>query len=132
MALFTGTHEMRIDGKGRLTVPARFRDLLGAEAVAACGFDGCLELRRAEEFAREAERLLALPYDDPAQRARVRRVFGSAAHGTFDALGRLLLPKALLAHAGLSRDALVTGVGDRAEVWSPERYATYARDRFLA
>lgn len=121
MDLFTGTHAMRIDAKGRLTVPARFRDLFGAEAVAACGFDGCLELWRADDFRREAARLLALPYEDPAQRARVRRAFGTAATGGFDSLGRLLVPRMLLDHAGLERDALVCGVGDRAEVWAPGR-----------
>lgn len=113
---------MRLDAKGRLTVPARFRDLLGDEVVAACGFDGSLELWRAADFERLAATLLALPWDDPEARARVRRAFGTAAAGSFDALGRLLVPKPLLLHAGLARDALVVGVGNRAEVWAPERF----------
>lgn len=125
--LFIGEYQHRIDAKGRLTVPRRFRDLLGDEAVVTAGFDGALECYRAEDFKRYANRLLEHPFEEMDTRRRLRRAFAMANHGGFDRLGRLLLPRNLLEFAGLKENALVIGVGNRMEIWDPDRYSAWSQ-----
>lgn len=126
--LFIGEYRHSIDAKGRLTIPRRFRELLGEEAVVTAGFDGSLECYRVKDFRDHASCLLELPYESPEARRRLRRAFAMACHGGFDRLGRLLLPRKLLEYADLSVESLIIGLGNRMEIWNPERYGTWAKN----
>jgi MraZ protein len=122
MKLLIGEHHHRLDGKGRLTIPSNFREILGDEVVVTCGYDGALDCYRLEDFNTYAENLLALPFDDSTTRGRVRRAFAMAAQLKFDRLGRILLPRTLIEKAGFKDDIVIAGLGNRLEFWSEETF----------
>ena len=116
--VFLGEYEHTLDEKNRLTLPARFRDAFESGGVVTRGMDGCLFL-----FATDAwERFVSVRLEglDPFSReAReiTRYYFSAAAEAQPDRQGRISLPTALLQHAKLARDVIVTGVRDHIEIW---------------
>ncbi len=128
--MFKGTYRHRIDAKGRLPVPAAFRRALGGGASAAVVvtlLDQCLAAYPPEDWARLEEQLAALPPFSGPAKAITRLVASRAVDCELDVQGRILLPSALRSAAGLSREAVVIGVLNRFECWSPDRW-----DAFLA
>lgn len=126
--VFRGHYEHAIDGKGRTSVPSRFREVLGADAasrlVITSGLDPCLVAYPMEEWKRFEERLAALPRFDPSV-AMIRRIYVSGAvEIDIDKLGRILIPAGLRDYAGLTRDALWAGMGTHVELWAKERFET--------
>jgi MraZ protein len=123
--VFRGQYEHAIDGKGRTSVPSRFRDVLGpveSKLVITTGLDPCLVAYPMSEWTRFEERLAALPRFDPSV-AMIRRIYVSGAvEIEIDKLGRILIPAALRDYAGLARDALWAGMGPHLELWSKERF----------
>lgn len=120
--IFQGTTLASLDDKGRLAVPKRFKEALFADGglvVAARHPDGCLVLYPAGAWAAKREALAALPY---SARAFVRFVLGSAAEIKADAAGRLLVPAALRALAGLEGDVVLVGLGGHFELWDRARF----------
>jgi MraZ protein len=122
---FLGQYRHTIDDKGRLTLPARFRDGLGAEFYATKGFERCLFLYPAAEWEAFGARLRALPLSNEDARRLMRAFFSGATDCRVDAQGRVLLPAVLRDYAGLQREAVVVGAGSRAEVWEPEAWQRY-------
>jgi MraZ protein len=118
--MFIGTFEHTIDGKSRLTLPARFREALGEGVVLARGIDGNVAVYPRETWRVTVEaRMSAL---DPLSReARdLRRFFFSGAgEADIDGSGRVLVPAPLVRHAGLERVVVVAGNYDHLELWSP-------------
>jgi len=128
-AVFKGTYHHRIDAKGRLPVPAAFRRLLGDEGlVVVTLLDQCLAVYSPSEWARLEAQLAALPAFSKPVKALTRLLASRAADCEIDVQGRILLPPALRAAAGLGRDAVVVGVLNRFEVWSPEAWESFVRD----
>lgn len=125
MAEFLGQYRHTIDDKGRLTLPARFREGLGAEFYATRGLDNCLFLYPTEEWKAFGARLRSLALTDEVARRVTRAFFSGATDCRLDAQGRVLLPAVLREYAGLQREAVVVGAGARAEVWEPEAWARY-------
>ncbi len=124
--VFRGQYEHAIDGKGRTSVPSRFREVLGTGAesrlVITTGLDPCLVAYPMQEWASFEERLSALPSFDPSV-AMIRRIYVSGAvEVDVDKLGRILIPAALREYAGLVRNALWAGMGKHLELWSKERF----------
>jgi len=125
VAELLGTHRYQLDPKGRISLPARFRDAFADGAVLTLGQDGCLFcFPRAEWTARAAE-VRTLPLSNAQSRAYARMFFGKAESVELDAQGRLLVPQRLRVEAGISKDAVVLGVFDRMEIWDRETH-----DRF--
>ena len=120
-----GEFRHAIDEKGRLTLPARIRDGLGAVFVATKGLDNCLFLFPQAEWEGFEARARALPVTNGDARAYVRLLFSGASECRVDAQGRVLLPAALREYAALDREGLVLGVLNRAEVWAPEAWGRY-------
>jgi len=121
----------RIDPKGRLPVPAAFRRALvqdGARAVVVTSLDQCLAAYAPSEWTRLEDQLRALPAFSRPVKALTRLLMSRAADCELDVQGRILLPAPLRAGAGLAREALMVGVLNRFEVWSPERWATFVAD----
>jgi MraZ protein len=128
--VFKGTYRYRIDGKGRLPVPAAFRKALagqGAEAVVATFLDQCLAVYPPSEWMRLEDRLRALPSFGRTTRALTRSLLSRASDCALDVQGRILVPPALRQAAGLEREVAIVGALDRFEVWAPDAW-----DRFLS
>ncbi|MCZ7682010.1 MAG: division/cell wall cluster transcriptional repressor MraZ [Sandaracinaceae bacterium] len=122
--LFRGQYEHAIDGKGRTSVPSRFREALGDETrlVITTGLDPCLVAYPMSEWALFEERLSALPRFDPSV-AMIRRIYVSGAvEMEIDKLGRVLIPASLRDYGSLERNALWAGMGKHLELWSKERF----------
>lgn len=124
--MFLGRHAHALDTKGRLAVPARFRDSLADGVVLTRGIDRCLSLYPMAVWLPLAEKVAALPMTDPDARNFRRIVFAEAADLTLDNQGRMLVPPELRRYAGLDREALVVGVHSHLEVWSPKAWAVVA------
>jgi MraZ protein len=128
-AVFKGTYRHRIDPKGRLPVPAAFRRTLDREAVVVVTLlDQCLAVYPAAEWARLETQLHALPAFSKQVKALTRLLLSRASDCEIDVQGRVLLPPALRDAAGLGRDAVVVGVLNRFEIWSPESWETFVRE----
>ncbi len=121
--MFLGRHAHNLDAKGRLAIPARFRDALAEGVVLTRGIDRCLALYPLEAWRPLAEKVAALPLTDADARNFRRLVFAEAADLALDSQGRVLIPPDLRRYAGIEREALVVGVDTSIEIWSPERWA---------
>ena len=117
--MFLGRHAHAIDSKGRLAIPARFREGLAGGVVVTRGIDRCLSLYPLAAWEPLAAKVAALPTGDPDARDFRRIVFAEAADLVPDAQGRILLLPELRRFAGLEKDVLVVGVHTHVEVWSP-------------
>ena len=122
MPRFTGRAEHALDDKGRLVVPARFRERLGAGFILTIAQpDPCLALYPLTTWEAICERLDAAPRKDERFRRSVRYLFAHTEEVTCDAQGRLSIPPALRAYAGIEKDAVSIGSLTRVEVWAKER-----------
>ena len=122
--MFLGRFAHALDTKGRLAVPARFRDELAEGLVLTRGIDRCLSLYPMSAWLPLAEKITSLPITDPDARNFRRMVFAEAVNVDLDGQGRILVPPELRRYAGLEREALIVGVHASIEIWSPERWET--------
>ena len=120
--MFMGEYNHTIDTKGRLIIPAKFREQLGDEFVVTKGLDGCLFVYDNEEWHAFEETLKTLPITSKDARQFARFFLAGAAVVEVDKQGRILLPASLREFAGLEKDTVLAGVASRIEVWSKERW----------
>jgi len=127
MAMFLGTHHPKLDDKGRLTLPARFREALGGGVVITKGQDRSLVVWPAAEFAEYAGRIREASRSDARARAYSRVLFSSAFDQEPDRQGRVTLPGALREYAGLADSAGCVVVGNHTtlEIWNPAAWQDY-------
>jgi MraZ protein len=126
--LFTGSVEHSLDDKGRLVVPARFRERLGAGFVLTIAQpDPCLALYPAATWTDFCARLEEAPVKDASYRSFVRYLFAHTEELSCDAQGRLLIPPALRSYGAIEKDVVSIGSLKRVEIWSRERYAEQAQ-----
>jgi MraZ protein len=124
---FTGSVEHALDEKGRLIVPARFRDRLGPGFVITIAEpDPCLALYPSPTWAEFCSRLEEAPRKDQRLRRLIRHIFAHTEEVACDAQGRLVIPAALRAYAGIEREVVSIGSLTRVEVWAKERYAAHS------
>ena len=121
--VFLGRYAHNLDAKGRLAIPARYREALAEGVILTRGIDRCLALYPLEAWKPLAEKVAALPITDADARNFRRLVFAEAADLALDAQGRVLIPPDLRRYAELEREALIVGVDTSIEVWSPQRWA---------
>lgn len=121
--MFLGRFDHNIDEKGRLTIPARYRVELENGAYLTQGFDNNLIVLPAPAFEQIYSHVNEMSMTDPIARQLKRFFFASAATCDFDRAGRMLLPQFLRDLAVLTNAAVIIGVGDYFEVWSPENWA---------
>jgi MraZ protein len=117
--MFLGRYSHTLDTKGRIAVPARFRQALADGLVVTRGIDRCLALYPMATWSPLAEKVSALSEADLDARAFRRLVFAEAADLELDGQGRILLPPELRRYAGIEREATVIGVNTYLEIWSP-------------
>src|SRR5829696_1432757 len=109
--VFLGRYAHNLDAKGRLAVPARYREALAEGVILTRGIDRCLALYPLEAWRPLAEKVAALPITDADARNFRRLVFAEASDLALDAQGRILVPPDLRRYAELEREALIVGVG---------------------
>jgi MraZ protein len=129
--VFKGTYRHRIDGKGRLPVPATLRRALAAEGVSALVvtlLDQCLAAYSPVEWSHLEAQLQALPAFSRPVKALTRLLASRAADCEIDVQGRILLPPLLRRSAGLAQDVVVVGVLNRFEVWAPEAWDSFLHE----
>ncbi|KTR83694.1 cell division protein MraZ [Microbacterium testaceum] len=124
--MLLGTHTPKLDDKGRVILPAKFRDDLGAGVVITRGQDRCLYVFSTEEFERVHERIREAPLSNKQARDFLRMFLSGASAEKPDSQNRITVPPALRAYAGLGRELVVTGVGAHAEIWDAEAWNSYA------
>lgn len=122
-----GEYLHTIDGKGRLIVPAKYREALGEKFIATKGLDHCLFVYPIDEWHALEEKLRALPFTQPEARAFVRFFFSGATECELDKQGRILLPANLRDYAQLEKDVVLVGVSSRVEIWSQTLWTDYSR-----
>ncbi len=120
--MFLGEYEHTLDDKGRMAIPARFRDELGAGVIITRGFDGCLLGFPKPFWEALANQVGTLSFGQGDSRGLQRLLFSGAAELPFDKQGRVLLPPNLREYAGLTEASVVTGLNRYFEIWSPERW----------
>jgi len=120
--MFMCEYNHTVDAKGRLIVPARFREVLGDKFVVSKGLDHCLYVYSNEDWDDFSKQLSTLPLTNKEARAFVRFFLSGASEVEVDKQGRILVPPSLREFAGLDKDAVLAGVGHRVEIWSKERW----------
>jgi len=123
--VFLGTHNPRLDDKGRLFLPAKFRDRLASGLVVTRGQERCLYVFPMDEFLRVAETMRNAPVTSKAVRDYLRVFLSGASDEIPDKQGRVTVPSNLREYAGLTRDCTVIGAGSRVELWDTNAWNTY-------
>ncbi len=120
LAMLIGEYQHNIDTKGRVIVPARFREDLGEHFYITKGLDGCLFVLSPEEWTRLQDKVKAMPISKA--RGLQRFFFSGAAEVEPDKQGRILIPQVLRDHAQLTKDVTFIGTSSRAEIWDSKRW----------
>ncbi|MGI6527864.1 MAG: division/cell wall cluster transcriptional repressor MraZ [Caldicoprobacterales bacterium] len=123
--MFIGEYQHTIDPKGRVFMPAKFREELGEKFVVTKGLDNCLFVYPNEEWQNLEQKLRTLPLTSKEARAFIRFFFAGAAECEADKQGRVLLPANLREHASLEKDLSIIGVSTRVEIWSRDAWDSY-------
>jgi MraZ protein len=123
--VFLGTHTPRLDEKGRLILPAKYREELTGGLVLTKGQERCLYVFPLTEFGRITEALRTAPVTAKAVRDYSRVFFASASDEELDKQGRITIPLSLREYAGLDRECVVIGANTRLEIWAATAWATY-------
>lgn len=122
--MFYGEYPYKVDDKGRVPLPPKFRRELKAGMILTKGLERCITVYSPEEWKRVSERLAAKAVSPANSRKLTRSLFGSAFSATFDGQGRIVLPFYLREYAGIGDTAVVVGVNNAIELWSEEDWRT--------
>jgi MraZ protein len=120
--MFLGRYQHSLDAKGRVAIPARYREEFADGVVVTRGIDRCLSVYPMATWLPLAAKVDALPITDPDARTFRRLVFAEAASLDLDGQGRILLPPELRRYANLAHDVFVIGVNTSLEIWNPEQW----------
>ncbi|HET7328371.1 MAG TPA: division/cell wall cluster transcriptional repressor MraZ [Nocardioidaceae bacterium] len=127
--MFFGTHTPRLDDKGRLFLPAKFRDELEDGLVITRGQERCLYVWPMAEFGKLTDQMRQAPVTNKRARDYMRMLFAGASDETPDKQGRVTIPPMLREYAALSRDCVVIGAMNRVEVWDAASWQSYNEEQ---
>lgn len=127
--MFFGTHTPRLDDKGRLFLPAKFRDELQEGLVITRGQDRCLCVWPDAEFAKLTEQMRQAPVTNRRARDYMRMLFAGASDQVPDRQGRISIPPMLREYASLTRDCAVIGAMNRVEIWDAGAWRSYNEEQ---
>lgn len=123
--MFMGEYRHTIDEKGRIIIPAKFREELGHSFVVTRGLDNCLFVYPAPEWSQLEQKLKTLPFTRSDARAFTRFFFSGATEVELDKQGRVNVPGNLRQYAKLEKECVVLGVSNRVEIWSKRIWKDY-------
>jgi len=123
--MFMGEYQHSVDDKGRLIIPAKFREALGPDFIITRGLDNCLFVYPRSEWTVLEQKLKALPLMKSDARAFTRFFFSGATECELDKQGRVNIPNTLREYAKLDKDCVVLGVSNRVEIWCKEVWEGY-------
>ena len=125
--MFFGSFVHNLDNKGRLVIPSKMRDELGAKAYILKGFDGALSIYKESDFENLVKHINALPFNKKSSRAYLRVQLASVCELDIDRQGRALLPTQLLSKYKIGKEVIVIGALDHIEVWNKADYEAYEK-----
>ncbi|KAF3301382.1 division/cell wall cluster transcriptional repressor MraZ [Carnobacterium sp. PL24RED07] len=126
--MLMGEFQHNIDAKGRIIIPAKLREDLGAKFVITRGLDGCVFGYPLENWEKIQEKLKQLPLAKKEARAFTRFFYSAAAEAEIDKQGRINIPSTLVDYANLEKECLVLGVSDRIEIWSRTKWESVSSE----
>ncbi|CAM3536984.1 division/cell wall cluster transcriptional repressor MraZ [Nocardioides dubius] len=127
--MFFGTYTPKLDDKGRLFLPAKFRDELAEGLVITRGQERCLTVWSLADFGRLTERLREAPVTNKGARDYVRMLFAAASQEVPDKQGRVSIAPVLREYASIDRDVMVIGAMNRIEIWDPTAWQSYSAEQ---
>ena len=125
--MFVGEYSHNIDSKGRVIIPAKFREQLGEHFMITKGFEGCLFVYPMSTWEELAENLGKLPSNQKSARFLQRTFLSGAAEGEPDKQGKVLITQPHREYADLKKEVVIIGVSKRVEIWDSERWKSYTQ-----
>jgi len=125
--MLLGEYQHNLDNKGRVAIPAKFKEKLGGGAIITRGLDNCLFVFANKEWENLAAKLVALPLAQSNSRAFSRLMLAGAMDAPIDGQGRILIPDYLRQYAGLKKQVVITGLYNRVEIWDMEKWQEYKK-----
>src|SRR3989338_11003115 len=126
--MLIGEYKHSLDGKGRISVPAKFRSELGSSAIVTKGLEGCLFMYPKSQWELMANRLANMPVSSASARSFSRLMLSGAMEVEIDKLGRALLPGYLREYAGIDGEAVMAGLYNRVEIWDKKAWEQVTKD----
>lgn len=123
--MFIGEFHHKLDNKGRMAIPAKFRNVLRKGAVITRGLDSCLTIYSKNNWLILAEKLSNLPIVKSNSRAFSRFMLSGATEINLDKQGRVLIPEYLREYSALKKEIIIVGLFDKIEIWPKDRWAKY-------
>jgi len=125
--MLIGEYTHNLDSKGRLILPSKFRDEIGDRFIITCGLENSLTIYTESGWEEYVEKLHSLPFHKGDIRAFVRFVLSKANQVETDKMGRFTIPPNLRKFAELKKEVIITGLNDRIELWSSEKWEEYLK-----
>lgn len=126
--MFIGEYRHNLDAKGRVIVPAKFREQLTNNIILTRGLDGCITVYTHEQWQKIYEELKKLPTTKREARMYIHMLTAKAAEVEIDKQGRVLIPASLIHEAKIDKASVIVGAFDHIEIWSEERWDAYYED----
>lgn len=126
--MFIGEFSCKIDSKGRMTLPSKFREQLDSTFVVARGLDYCIDLYPMSIWEEKLKVLKNIKVTDKKQRTYARLILSAATEVDFDGQGRINLPQSLISYSQIKKEVIVTGFNDKIEIWSKEIWDKFIED----
>ncbi len=123
--MLIGEFHNNLDSKNRLVIPVKFRNTLGEKCFITRGYENSIFLYREEQWKEFQAKLAKLSLTKKSNRLLTRFFLASASEVEFDSQGRINIPKSLAEHANLSKECVVSGMGERIEIWNKENWNEY-------
>lgn len=125
--MLLGEYQHNLDNKGRVAVPAKFKEKLAAGAIITRGIDDCLFVFASKEWEALAQKLVALPLAQANSRAFVRLMLAGAVDVMLDNQSRILVPDYLRQYADLKKQVVIAGLYNRIEIWDAQKWQEYKK-----
>ena len=126
--MFIGEYYHNLDAKGRIIIPAKFRDELNGTFILTRGLDGCLTIYSTEKWEKIFEEINKLPETKKATRQYIRMLTANACECTLDNQGRILIPANLSGSVNITKECVVVGANSHVEIWDKATWNAYIDD----
>lgn len=126
--MFIGEYRHNLDSKGRVIIPAKFREQLSLNIILTRGLDGCITVYTQDQWQTIYEQLKKLPTTKRESRMYIHMITSKAAEVSIDKQGRVLIPSSLISEANIEKECVIVGAADHFEIWSQQRWDDYYED----